>query len=254
MNNKQQIQKLRDNAELAWAAYGYYDLMTSDTNQLFVVLKDEKGEDKTDSNGNPVTQEITLIDIMDSDYVEHNVVGKDKWDKDFETVGTLNGDFAPLQAKRFFDKYDLLDFYPKLDTKNNKQIQGFHACLFGEKKLQIHSETKEKSYTNKYGYMSYTLAIRGSFDSKDYVEADFWHLFIDSAIPFDYYNDMLNFYEQCIEKYPNLKQSKSLNIVGHSLGGALAQMLILSLCDDTNEANINEVYTSNSHLESKKVV
>ena len=57
---------------------------------------------------------------------------------------------------------------------------------------------------------------------------------------------MLNFYEQCIEKYPNLKQSKSLNIVGHSLGGALAQMLTLSLCNDTNEANINEVYTFNS--------
>ena len=57
---------------------------------------------------------------------------------------------------------------------------------------------------------------------------------------------MLNFYEQCIEKYPNLKQSKSLNIVGHSLGGALTQMLTLSLCNDTNEANINEVYTFNS--------
>ncbi len=161
-------------------------------------------------------------------------------------INKLKGDFAPLQAKNFFDKYDLLDFYPKFDNKNNKQQKGFHACLFGEKKLQSHSETKEKSYTN------YTLAIRGSFDSKDYVEADFWHLLINSTIPFDYYNDMLNFYEQCIEKYPNLKQSKSLNIVGHSLGGALAQMLTLSLCDNTNEANINEVYTFNSHLESKK--
>ena len=240
MENKLLINKMKNAAELAWAAYGYYDLMTSDTNQLFVVLKDEKGEDKTDSGGNPVTQEITLINIMDSNYVEHNVVGKDKWDKDFETVGTLKGDMSPAQAKRFFDKYDLLDFYPKLDIKNNKQIQGFHACLFGEKKLQSHSETKEKSYTN------YTLAIRGSFDSKDYVEADFWHLLINSTIPFDYYNDMLNFYEQCVEKYPNLKQSKSLNIVGHSLGGALAQMLTLSLCNDTNEANINEVYTFNS--------
>ena len=247
MENKLLINKMKNAAELAWAAYGYYDLMTSDTNQLFVVLKDEKGEDKTDSGGNPVTQEITLINIMDSNYVEHNVVGKDKWDKDFETVGTLKGDMSPAQAKRFFDKYDLLDFYPKLDIKNNKQIQGFHACLFGEKKLQSHSETKEKSYTN------YTLAIRGSFDSKDYVEADFWHLLINSTIPFDYYNDMLNFYEQCVEKYPNLKQSKSLNIVGHSLGGALAQMLTLSLCNDTNEANINEVYTFNKSLESKKV-
>ena len=107
--------------------------MTSDTNQLFVVLKDEKGEDKTDSSGNPVTQEITLTDIMDSSYAKHNVVGKDKWGKDFEKVGTLKGDMSPTQAKIFFDKYDLLDFYPKFDTKNNKQIQGFHACLFQDR-------------------------------------------------------------------------------------------------------------------------
>ncbi len=50
-----------------------------------------------------------------------------------EKVATLKGDFSPTQAKRFFDKYDLLDFYPKFDTKNNKQIQGFHACLFQDR-------------------------------------------------------------------------------------------------------------------------
>ena len=98
MENKLLINKMKNAAELAWAAYGYYDLMTSETNQLLVVLKDEKGEDKTDSSGNPVTQEITLTDIMDSNYVEHNVVGKDKWGKDFETVGTLKGDFSPTPS------------------------------------------------------------------------------------------------------------------------------------------------------------
>ena len=248
MTNKQQIQKLRDNAELAWAAYGYYNLITNDTNQSFMVLKDEKGKDKVDSNGNPMTKQVNLVDIMDITYKDYKVYKPSRLPTlKPDELGTLKGDFSPTQVKRFFDKYELLDFYPKLDIKNNKQIQGFHACLFGEKKPQSHSETKEKSYTN------YTLAIRGSFDSKDYVEADFWHLLLNSTIPFDYYNDMLNFYEQCIEKYPNLKQSKSLNIVGHSLGGALAQMLTLSLCNDTNEANINEVYTFNKSLESKKV-
>ena len=200
MNNKQQIQKLRDNAELAMASYGYFHLI----GKKFKNDSIYKGRENT---------EITLHDILDityKDYVTSNhttLINPEK----------LNGDFSPLQAKRFFDKYDLLDFYPKFDTKNNKQIQGFHACLFQDK------ESKQ-----------YTLAIRGSFDSKDYVEADFWHLLINSTIPFDYYNDMLNFYEQCIEKYPNLKQSKSLNIVGHSLGGALAQMLTLSICDNKN--------------------
>ena len=234
MNNKQQIEKLRDNAELAWASYGYYDLIG------------KKIKNDEDEYGNKADKPITLYDILDSTYKGYIAMGKDRWEQDIE-IGTLKGDMSPTQVKSFFDKYDLLDFYPKFDTKNNKQQEGFHACLFGEKKPQSHSETKEKSYTN------YTLAIRGSFDSKDYVEADFWHLLLNSTIPFDYYNDMLNFYEQCIEKYPNLKQSKSLNIVGHSLGGALAQMLTLSLCNDTNEANINEVYTFNKSLESKKV-
>ncbi len=27
MNNKEQIKKLRDNAELAWASYGYFDFI-----------------------------------------------------------------------------------------------------------------------------------------------------------------------------------------------------------------------------------
>ncbi|WP_407918862.1 lipase family protein, partial [Helicobacter didelphidarum] len=45
---------------------------------------------------------------------------------------------------------------------------------------------------------------------------------------------------------PAIIESKSLNIAGHSLGGALTQMLALSLCDDSNEANVNEVYTYNS--------
>ena len=233
MKNKILINELKDNAELAMASYGYYDLIGKK------IKDDEKYGDKRN-------KPITLHDILDSAYNGYIVMGKDRWEQDIE-LATLKGDMSPTQVKNFFDKYDLLDFYPKFDTKNNKQQEGFHACLFGEKKPQSHSETKEKSYTN------YTLAIRGSFDSKDYVEADFWHLLLNSTIPFDYYNDMLNFYEQCIEKYPNLKQSKSLNIVGHSLGGALAQMLTLSLCNDTNEANINEVYTFNKSLESKKV-
>ena len=248
MDNKLLIDKMKNAAELAWAAYGYYDLMTNDTNQLFIKLKNKKENSQIDSNEDFTRKEITLADIMNSTFADYKVY-KPQLSAKFkpDVVATLKGDMSPTQAKRFFDKYDLLDFYPKFDTKNNKQKEGFHACLFGEKKLQSHSETKEKSYTN------YTLAIRGSFDSKDYVEADFWHLLINSTIPFDYYNDMLNFYEQCIEKYPNLKQSKSLNIVGHSLGGALAQMLTLSLCNDTNEANINEVYTFNKSLESRSV-
>ena len=135
MENKLLINKMKNAAELAQAAYGYYDLMTSDTNQLFIVLKDEKGNDKTDSNKNPITKEIALTDIMDSSYAKHNVVGKDKWGKDFDKVGKLKGDFTPTQAKRFFERYDLLIHQPNTES-------GFSATLFGEKRKQTNTESK----------------------------------------------------------------------------------------------------------------
>ena len=116
MNNKQQIEKLRNNAELAWASYGYYDLIG------------KKIKNDEDEYGNKADKPITLYDILDSTYKGYIVMGKDRWEQDIE-IGTLKGDMSPTQVKRFFDKYDLLDFYPKFDTKNNKQQKGFHACF-----------------------------------------------------------------------------------------------------------------------------
>ncbi len=95
MNNKQQIQKLRDNAELAWAAYGYYDLITNDTNQSFMVLKDEKGKDKMDSNGNPMTKQVNLIDIMDITYGYYDLITND-----------TNQSFMVLKDEKGKDKMD----------------------------------------------------------------------------------------------------------------------------------------------------
>ena len=221
MNNKQLINKLKNNAELAMAAYGCYDLMGK----------------KFDNKRNKTRKDdiITLHDILDSTYTNYETQ-----DSTFTNTLKLKGDFGKIQVKNFFDKYDLLDFYPKFDIKNNKQIQGFHACLFGEKKLQSHSETKEKSYTN------YTLAIRGSFDSTDYA-TDAIHLVKDSTIPFDYLCAMISFYESCAKKYPAITKPKSLNVVGHSLGGCLAQIFALAFSDSTNQDSIiNEVYTFNS--------
>ncbi|WP_199768826.1 hypothetical protein [Helicobacter trogontum] len=71
INNK--YKKLKDNAELAMASYGYFHLKTSDTNQLFLVLKDEKGKDRVDASGRPVTQQITLTDIMNITYKNYEV-------------------------------------------------------------------------------------------------------------------------------------------------------------------------------------
>lgn len=247
MDNKLLINKMKNAAELAWAAYGYYDLMTSDINPLFIKLKNEKENNKTNSDENFTKKEINLVDIMD---ITHNGYGvytpSPLPTLQPEKVGKLKGDFSPTQAKRFFEKYDLLDFYPKFDTKNNRQQEGFHACLFAEKRLQIDTKTKEKSYTKKYGYVSHTLAIRGSFDATDYT-ADAIYLVKDSAIPFDYFHKMILFYESCAKQYPEVTKPKSLNVVGHSLGGCLAQIFALSFSDNTNQDSIiNEVYTFNA--------
>lgn len=156
MNNKKQIQKLRDNAELAWASYGYFHFLG----------KQFKDDDlkalKRQENPN-----ITQTDILDMTYKGYKV-------KDTGLIfdDKLDGDMTPIQVKNFFEKYDLLDFYPKFDTKNNKQKEGFHACLFQDK------ESKQ-----------YTLAIRGSFDSTDYT-TDFVNLLKDSTIPLSFFKNL----------------------------------------------------------------
>ena len=228
MENKLLINKMKNAPELAQAAYGYYDLMTNSDNQLFIEIKNENNKDF-------IRKEIILADIMDSTFADYKVY-KPQLSAKFkpDVVGTLKGDMTPTQTKRFFDKYDLLDFYPKFDNKNNKQQKGFHACLFQDKESK---ESKE-----------YTLAIRGSFDSKDYVEADFLNLLARSSVPKDYFEKMLNFYYQCAEKYPAITKPKSLNVVGHSLGGCLAQLFALSFANYAKRdcGIINEVYTFNS--------
>ena len=117
MSNKILISKMKDNAELAMAAYGYFDLIGKEFN-----IKDIEN---TDRESNPT---ITLHDILDSTYTNYETQ-----DSTFTNTLKLKGDFTPTQTKRFFDKYDLLDFYPKFDTKNNKQKEGFHACLFQDR-------------------------------------------------------------------------------------------------------------------------
>lgn len=111
MTNKEQIQKFRDTAELAWAAYGYYDLIG------------KKFKDKKDKNENPLP--ITLQDIMDITYENYEAVESIQLGKEPTEikVGTLKGDFSPTQAKNFFEKYELLIHQP--NTSN-----GFSATLF----------------------------------------------------------------------------------------------------------------------------
>ncbi|WP_233708571.1 lipase family protein [Helicobacter bilis] len=144
--------------------------------------------------------------------------------KDSFNSDKLGGEFGDIQTKEFLKRYYLLDYYPKDNSK------GFHACLFKDR------ESKE-----------YTLAIRGSFDIKDYVGADFWNLLVKSSISKNYFEKMILFYESCAKKYPEITKPKSLNVVGHSLGGCLAQPFALSFAAESHQDSIiKEVYTFNA--------
>ncbi|EAI7507910.1 hypothetical protein CNT09_09300 [Campylobacter coli] len=140
MKNKLLVNKMKNNAELAMAAYGYYDLMTSDINPLFIKLKNEKENNKTNSDENFTKKEINLVDIMDITYNGYGVYTPSPLPTlQPEKVGKLKGDFSPTQTKRFFKKYDMLKHCP------NTESNGFSATFFYNK------ESKE-----------YILAIRGT--------------------------------------------------------------------------------------------
>lgn len=101
---------------------------------------------------------------------------------------------------------------------------GFSATLF--------KDTKEKRYI---------FANRGTDDSKDKLDADF-KLVLD-LVPESQYADMIDFYAYCAEKY-NI-DNEPINITGHSLGGALTQLLVMTLCSKDTKY-FNEAYTFNS--------
>ena len=109
MNNKQQIQKLRDNAELAMASYGYFHLIG------------KKIKNDEDEYGDKANKPITLHDILDITYKNYETQ-----DSTFFNTENLNGDFTPTQAQRFFSRYDLLIHQPNTES-------GFSATFFYNK-------------------------------------------------------------------------------------------------------------------------
>ncbi|CAG9058636.1 hypothetical protein DFW92_05310 [Campylobacter coli] len=111
MNNKEQIKKLRDNAELAWASYGYFDFI----NKQYSF--DEKDKDKFK------TLYAKINDLKKSDEKVQNAKATYTDILNMEYNSLFDGEFSPLQAKQFFERYDLLIHQPNTESS-------FSAALF----------------------------------------------------------------------------------------------------------------------------
>ena len=126
MKNKILINKLKDNAELAMAAYGYFHLADSkydfnkdntDTERLKYFRKITK--DKTQSM---FPTHADILNIEHKYFKDENDKPQDSWyHKHF-----LGGDMTPTQVKRFFEKYDMLIHQPNTES-------GFSTTLFQNK-------------------------------------------------------------------------------------------------------------------------
>ena len=144
MTNKRQIDKLRDNAELAWASYGYFHYFLEQHNKPdyidkvhYIDAKDENGKDKLDNNNEKVKRPLELTDILDINYKKCAVFEYNSFLERYDRIGTLKGEFTPTQAKRFSERYELIHHIPNTES-------GFSVTLF-------------YNHTTK----TYTLAFRG---------------------------------------------------------------------------------------------
>ena len=202
------------------ASYGYFHLIGKK-------FKDEK------EYGDRKNTEITLHDILDSTY-------KGYVTSDHTTLinpEELKGDFGKIQTQQFFAKYDMLIHQPNTHS-------GFSATLFQDK------ESKE-----------YTLAIRGTEFKLDQIQDLINDYYIgtnnsDMNRVIEQYFDMLLFYEETLKPLLQEKGIARINVIGHSLGGYLAQRALIycdSLYKDKLKFSPSEVYTFNAPLESMSV-
>lgn len=145
MTNKEQINKIKDNAELAWAAYGKFHLANKnykptgwwnkDKDRIEAFDKIRKEELKAANTEYNKNDEIypTPADILNIDYKyyrdEKGNPIKSFLGFEFLVDKFLGADFSPNQAKKFFEKYDLLIHQPNTES-------GFSACLFQNKETK----------------------------------------------------------------------------------------------------------------------
>ncbi|MDE7235268.1 MAG: lipase family protein [Helicobacter japonicus] len=248
MNNKQQINKLRDNAELAQASYFYFDFLKDSNNIPRKIYELDSKNDKIKDEKYPRGYkeiEITLEHIVNQKYYNHEVlVNLEKGDdiftkmkneaKDSFNLDKLNGEFSEIQAKNFAKRY-------KIKFHQANTLSGFSATLF--------YDIQEDRFV--VGFRGTELNIKTPLEtSKD--------LATDIGLTFgkgDFQVNALKQFLLDIAPILNNVVSDKIIFVGHSLGGYLA-VIAMQFCDTIDRTldtpfnqikfTASQVYTFNS--------
>ena len=195
-------QKFLDYANCADASYARLEY-------IYTNAKNEK-ETKADNLTfkNKLKQDIEIVGLDDKPTIkqkgtntayacaiearfEQDTIGK-KYNNDITQV-KLDFELSN-RTINFTNRFQLLFHQPNTES-------GFSATLFGEKRKQRNTESKEISYTSEYGYINYILAIRGTEPlNRGDIGAD--TSLILRNLPKKQHLDMLLFYNQCIGNIP----------------------------------------------------
>ena len=165
-----------------------------------------------------------------------------------EKIGSL---CIPLTNKCLIEKDKISNndiTQVKLDSKLSKRTITFTNRF----RILAHQENTSSGFSatlfedtedNKQKIFAFRGTEFPSGFSDDLLDAD--ADLANSKLPSNQYIDMIKFYTQCIAD-KHITESTPLTIVGHSLGGCLAQLLTLSLATAGSANNVKEVYTFNS--------
>ncbi len=231
MTNKEMINRIKDIADCADAAYVKLDYVFENIDAFFdsdkwneaddIRLGNQTKENDRYLNGREIlpSSNTAYARCIEARFMQNVVIEKGTF-KDT----TINNDPKNVSAtatlsthtKNFVNRYELIEHQPNADY-------GFSATLF--------KDTQAKDNNQRY-----ILAIRGTEITLEDLSIDI--TLARNGIPMQCY-ELARFYEEQIKKHLDYKQK--LTIVGHSLGGYLAQSFCFMYPD-----RVAELYTFNS--------
>ncbi|WP_005219851.1 MULTISPECIES: alpha/beta hydrolase [Helicobacter] len=245
--NRELIKKFRDYADIADASYAMLHwVFENEENEIYdnllgmnrwhfadnIALSDKTTEndryllnnEKIGANKNTAYARCIEARFMQDVVFKKGTFFDDKIDNDPKNI-PLNATLS-LRTITFTNRYELLAHQP--NTK-----YGFSATLFEDKGELIDKATNTRKVVLKDS--KYILVFRGTEIGADDISIDI--VLATNGIPMQCY-EVARFYEKQVK--PKIKNSK-LIVVGHSLGGYLAQ----SFCFMYPE-RVAELYTYNA--------